>query len=78
MATRDKLRMRELLAAGGMAQPAFRAAGDEAAAVRAADALGHPCVVKPRTLSASTGVLRADGCGSRGAVCCHLEPRNVS
>jgi len=74
MATRDKLRMRELLAAGGMAQPAFRAAGDEAAAVRAADALGHPCVVKPRTLSASTGVLRADDADAvRSAAALALE-----
>src|SRR2546423_449672 len=40
MATRDKLRMRELLAAGGLAQPALRAAGDEAAVAAAAAAIG--------------------------------------
>ncbi len=61
MATRDKLRMRELLAAAGVPQPAFMAAPDTEAAAIAAASLGYPCVVKPRTLSASAGVQRADG-----------------
>ena len=60
MATRDKLRMRELLAAAGVPQPAFAAAADAEAAVTAAASLGYPSVVKPRTLSASAGVQRAD------------------
>jgi biotin carboxylase len=61
MATRDKLRMRELLAGAGVPQPAYVAAADAEAAATAAASLGYPCVVKPRTLSASTGVQRADG-----------------
>ena len=58
-ATRDKLAMRELLAAGGVRQPRFRSAVPDAVAA-AADDLGYPVVVKPRRLSASRGVIRAD------------------
>ncbi|HXQ59540.1 MAG TPA: ATP-grasp domain-containing protein, partial [Acidimicrobiales bacterium] len=62
-ATRDKLVMRARLGAAEVAQPAYAtvAAGagpDEIAAV--ARSVGLPCVVKPRTLSASQGVVRAD------------------
>jgi biotin carboxylase len=58
--TRDKARMRDVLAAAGLQQPAFRvvAADDDVAAV-AAD-VGFPCVVKPTSLAASRGVIRAD------------------
>ncbi len=59
-ATRDKLAMRELLEAGGVPQPAFRAAAVGEAANEAA-AIGFPVVIKPRGLSASRGVIRADG-----------------
>lgn len=59
-ATRDKAAMRSLLAAAGVDQPAFRvvAAGDDVATVAAE--LGPPCVVKPVSLAASRGVIRAD------------------
>jgi biotin carboxylase len=50
-ATRDKRAMRERLAAGEVAQPAF---GDSPAAV------GYPCVVKPTGLAGSRGVIRCD------------------
>jgi biotin carboxylase len=50
-ATRDKRAMRERLAAGEVAQPAF---GDSPAAV------GFPCVVKPTGLAGSRGVIRCD------------------
>lgn len=60
-ATRDKAAMRQALAAAGaVLQPAFTvvpAGGDVAAA---ATAIGFPCVVKPVSLSASRGVIRAD------------------
>ncbi len=59
-ATRDKVEMRSLLAAGGVPQPRHRVAGDAAGAVAAADELGPPVVLKPRSLSASRGVIRAD------------------
>ncbi len=59
-ATRDKLRMRELLAQAGVPAPAFtsfRADGDPGAAARR---VRYPCVLKPLVLSASRGVIRAD------------------
>ena len=59
-ATRDKVAMREAFAQAGVRQPDFRVVrpGDHAGAVAAG--LGLPCVVKPATLAASRGVIRAD------------------
>lgn len=70
-ATRDKVEQRRRLREGEVRQPAWRpllfdevaacepgAAGDEA--LRAAEALGYPVVLKPAGLSASRGVIRAD------------------
>lgn len=61
-AARDKLATRRRLDAAEVLQPAFVAVdpGDDAGLRRAADAIGYPCVVKPTTLSASQGVIRAD------------------
>ncbi|GMR03069.1 MAG: ATP-grasp domain-containing protein [Acidimicrobiia bacterium] len=57
--TRDKAHMRGLLDNAGVPQPRYRlAASGEVAALCAA--LGFPCVVKPRGLSASRGVIRVD------------------
>jgi biotin carboxylase len=59
-ATRSKLTMRELLAAGGVPSPAFTSCHvDDDARVAAARAT-YPCVLKPLVLSASRGVIRAD------------------
>lgn len=58
-ATRDKAHMRGLLASAGVPQPAFRLAA-HGRVPREASALGYPCVVKPRGLSASRGVIRVD------------------
>jgi biotin carboxylase len=58
--TRDKARMREVLAAAGVPQPRFAALGDPGDVAEAADSLGYPVVVKPVGLSASRGVIRAD------------------
>jgi biotin carboxylase len=67
-ATRDKAVMRRLLWRAGVRQPPFEIAGtspDEPGAVAAAGArLGYPVVVKPCSLSASRGVIRADDEGS--------------
>ena len=52
--TRDKAAMRNALAAAGVPQPAFR--HDVAGAAE----LGFPVVVKPLSLAASRGVIRAD------------------
>jgi biotin carboxylase len=59
----DKSRQRRHWAAAGVPQPRFQVvpAGDGEAVRRAAAAVGFPCVVKAVSLSASQGVLRADG-----------------
>jgi biotin carboxylase len=59
-AARDKHRMRQVLRDAGVPGPAFRdvAVSEDPAAVAAA--LDYPCVLKPRHLSGSRGVLRAD------------------
>ena len=57
--TRDKAHMRGLLSASDVPQPRHLIAhrGD---VPRAASDIGYPCVVKPRNLSASRGVIRID------------------
>lgn len=59
-ATRDKAALRRALADSPVPQPAFGVAevGDDVAAL--AVQVGLPCVVKPVSLSASRGVIRAD------------------
>jgi biotin carboxylase len=59
-ATRDKAAMRRALAAAGVPQPEHRTLGpgDDPAAIT--PDVGLPCVVKPLSLSASRGVIRAD------------------
>lgn len=59
-ATRDKVEMRSVLASWGVPQPLFRAAGPDADIASLALEVGLPCVVKPVSLAASTGVIRAD------------------
>ncbi len=57
--TRDKAHMRALLKGADVSQPAFALASvGEVPSV--AQGLGFPCVVKPRRLSASRGVIRVD------------------
>jgi biotin carboxylase len=56
---RDKPRSRRALTAAGLPQPGFGFAGDEAAAVAAAERIGYPVVVKPRAGGASIGVVLA-------------------
>ncbi len=59
-ATRNKLRMRDLLARSGVPSPAFAAFGVEDDPLVAAGRVSYPCVLKPLVLSASRGVIRAD------------------
>lgn len=59
-ATRDKVEMRSIFASWSVPQPDFRVLGTDADPVRLAEQVGLPCVVKPVSLSASTGVIRAD------------------
>jgi biotin carboxylase/thiol-disulfide isomerase/thioredoxin len=66
-ATRDKFSQRKHLAAAGLPVPRFivcRLDGDPAAAGRF---VRFPCVIKPRQLAASRGVMRADDVGSLAA-----------
>jgi formate-dependent phosphoribosylglycinamide formyltransferase (GAR transformylase) len=60
MAARNKYQMRRVLAASGIRGPhfwRFRIGDDPAAMARCIE---YPCVVKPLSLSASRGVIRAD------------------
>lgn len=57
--TRDKAHMRGLLAGAGVPQPRYRLVEPGRVPGEAA-IVGYPCVVKPRTLSASRGVIRVD------------------
>lgn len=59
-ATRDKAEMRHLLAAAGVPQARHAVVGSVVEAVEAAAEIGYPVVIKPRSLSASRGVIRAD------------------
>jgi biotin carboxylase len=59
-ATRNKLRMCELLAAAGVPSPTFASWNVQDDPGAAAAAASYPCVLKPLVLSASRGVIRAD------------------
>ncbi len=59
-AARDKHRMREILAEAGLPSPRFVRFSIDDDPVDAAHRVGFPCVVKPLSLSASRGVIRAD------------------
>lgn len=60
LAARDKLVMRERLAAAGVPVPAFRPVPVTADPGSIAREIAYPCVVKPTRLSGSRGVIRAD------------------
>jgi biotin carboxylase len=60
-ATRNKLTMRERLAAAGVRGPDFVSVPLSEDPERAAARMQYPCVLKPLVLSASRGVIRADG-----------------
>jgi formate-dependent phosphoribosylglycinamide formyltransferase (GAR transformylase) len=65
--TRDKARMRGLLDSRDVPQPEFGLA-DQGQVAAVASGIGFPCVVKPRGLSASRGVIRVDDAdGARAA-----------
>lgn len=58
--SRNKLLMRERLKRAGVPIPAFRAFAISENPPSAASKVRYPCVLKPTTLSASQGVIRAD------------------
>lgn len=59
-ATRNKSDMRGVLKAWSVPQPRFRLAPQGADIAAIAVQVGLPCVIKPLSLSASTGVIRVD------------------
>jgi hypothetical protein len=59
-ACRSKLRMREVFRDAGLRVPWFRAAALQPAPEPALLGISYPCVLKPLSLSASTGVIRAN------------------
>jgi biotin carboxylase len=59
-AARDKLKMRTLMAAGGVPCPVFRHFTTDQAPEVVAEQVDYPCVVKPLNLNGSRGVMRAD------------------
>jgi biotin carboxylase len=60
MAARNKWRMRQILAEAGLPYPRFRRFSIDGDAVAMARQVEYPCVLKPLSLSASRGVIRAD------------------
>lgn len=59
-AARDKLLMRRLMSQGGAPCPIFRPFSLAADPLEVAEQVTYPCVVKPRRLSGSRGVIRAN------------------
>src|SRR6266699_430359 len=59
-AARDKLLMRRLMSQGGAPCPIFRPYTLAADPLEVAEQVTYPCVVKPRRLSGSRGVIRAN------------------
>jgi len=59
-AARDKLLMRTLMSQGGAPCPIFHPYSLAADPLEVAQQVTHPCVVKPRRLSGSRGVIRAN------------------
>jgi biotin carboxylase len=59
-AARNKLVMRERLAAAGVPSPRFASFAVDADPASIARQVSYPCVLKPLVLSASRGVIRAD------------------
>ena len=60
VAARDKSLMRQRLAAGGVPSPRYRVYHTDDDPTAIAPSVAYPCVVKPTTLSASQGVIRAN------------------
>ncbi len=61
--TRSKYRMRKVLAMGGIPSPRFELVSINADPAEVASDVNFPCVLKPLSLSASRGVIRANNPG---------------
>ena len=58
--TRSKYQMRKVLATGGIPSPHFELVSISAKPAEIASGINYPCVLKPLSLSASRGVIRAN------------------
>lgn len=65
-AARDKLRQRGLLSSAGLPVPPYAMCRLDEDPVKIGARVGFPCVVKPRRLAASRGVMRADDAQALG------------
>jgi formate-dependent phosphoribosylglycinamide formyltransferase (GAR transformylase) len=72
-AATDKLRFRQALAAAGLPSPAFTPLSLDDDPAEAAGRVAYPCVLKPLSLSASRGVIRADDPASFAAAFRRIE-----
>jgi biotin carboxylase len=72
-ATRDKLAMRRTLATSEVPQPAFASLTPSEDPGTVGAAVGYPVVVKPRSLSGSRGVIRADGATEMNAATARIR-----
>ena len=72
-ATRDKAVMRARFARAGVPQPEFRVVAAVADVAAAASEVGLPCVIKPVSLSASRGVIRANDLGAVAAAAARIR-----
>lgn len=70
--TRDKHRFRQALARGALRSPWFRCVSLDEDLAAAAHSIAYPCVLKPLTLSASRGVIRADNASQFTAACARI------
>ena len=66
-ATRNKVMLRRALAGAEIPQPAFELAGPPDDPGSLAEVIGYPVVLKPLSMSASRGVIRADDAGQARA-----------
>ena len=66
-AARDKLRQREVLARAGLPVPCFTLCRLDEDPATVARRVAFPCVIKPRRLAASRGVMRVDDAASLAA-----------
>ncbi|MFE7525296.1 ATP-grasp domain-containing protein [Kitasatospora sp. NPDC057542] len=60
VACRDKAATRSVLTAAGVPQPASHTVSTVAEALAAADRIGYPVIIKPRSMAGSCGVMRVD------------------
>lgn len=72
-ATRNKVMLRRALASAEIPQPAFELAGSPDDVAALAEEIGYPVVLKPLSMSASRGVIRANDADEVRAAACRIR-----